>query len=179
MNLYITSDCPLQSAKILDDKNIVKMLLDSAQILSTAIIENSGEDFNKVEHSSLKTKKVSVTYYYKDIKLPSPTRKTHPCVNWADKTHSNYGWVYRYFHELCNQYKLRNGSNHELFKLNRYFISGSDFMPAGPLTKFVNCAGNAGLNIDYRDMDNTLTAYKFYLADKWDLDSNIVTWYGK
>jgi len=177
MNLYITSKCPIESAKNLDDKSVLKMLLDSSQIMSTVIMKNSKEEFNLVNYTNIKDKKLKVKYYFHTLNIPSPSRKDHPCVKWSENTHSNYGWVCRYFYKLCDEYRTRYGINHELFNLRKYFLSGSNIIKAGPLTHFVNCAGNSDLNIDYRDLNDTIKAYKLYLCDKWDLAPDTTTWY--
>jgi malate/lactate dehydrogenase len=40
MNIFATSPCPIQSAKALDDKRIVKMCSESLQLLVTALHAN-------------------------------------------------------------------------------------------------------------------------------------------
>lgn len=36
MNIFVTSECPEQAAKFLDDKRVVKMCAESVQMLATA-----------------------------------------------------------------------------------------------------------------------------------------------
>jgi hypothetical protein len=48
MNIFVTSICPIESVQALDNKRLIKMILESAQILSTAIWLNS-----KQSHSEL------------------------------------------------------------------------------------------------------------------------------
>jgi hypothetical protein len=41
MNIFVTSLCPRISAQVLDNKRVVKMVLETAQLLSAAIFINS------------------------------------------------------------------------------------------------------------------------------------------
>jgi hypothetical protein len=43
MNIFVTSDCPKLSAQALDNKRVVKMVLETAQLLSTAIFINNND----------------------------------------------------------------------------------------------------------------------------------------
>jgi len=59
VNIFITDISPLISAQSLDDKRVVKMVLESAQLLSSAIFINTG-------------------FIYSDIYRP--THLHHPCT---------------------------------------------------------------------------------------------------
>ena len=62
MNIFVTSNCPKLSAQALDNKRVVKMVLETAQLLSTAIFINS-----------------TITY----DNLYKPTHVKHPCTIWT------------------------------------------------------------------------------------------------
>ena len=62
MNIFVTSNCPILSAQALDNKRVVKMVLETAQVLSTAIFINSGITYDGI---------------YK------PTHLKHSCTIWA------------------------------------------------------------------------------------------------
>ena len=66
MNIFATNSDPALAAKFLDDKRVVKMCLESAQLLCTAVIECGGEAPYKSIH------------------------KNHPCSIWVRKSRSNY-----------------------------------------------------------------------------------------
>lgn len=177
MNIYVTDDCPVKSAKNLDTNSVVKMLKDSSQIISTVLLTNCDLPFELVNYSCLKDKKIKVACYYKNLRLPQPQRPTHPWVEWTELSHSNYAWMFRFYHALCEEYNLIFDKQHELNNLKRFFLTGSQIMEMGPQTSFVNCAGISELGIDYRDLTDAKKAYKLLLIDKWELDPNEETWY--
>lgn len=81
------------------DKHVVKMVLEYAQLLSTAHRELDGESVNPILYKS--------------------THKNHPCAIWARQTSDNYGMLYCMFYHLSKEYEYRYGKMHQSFyKLN-------------------------------------------------------------
>ena len=70
------------------------MIVESAQLLSTAHFENDG---------------VIVGY--------KPTHKNHPCAIFTRKTSGNYEWVYNHFVALCDEFTRRKGKVHKTSEL--------------------------------------------------------------
>ena len=68
MNIFVTSNCPKLSAQALDNKRVVKMVLENAQLLSTAIFINSDIIYNR---------------------LYKPTHLKHLCTIWAAESLAN------------------------------------------------------------------------------------------
>lgn len=62
MNIFVTDQCPIISAQALDNKRVIKIVMETAQLLSTAIFMNS-----------------SVRYDH----LYKPTHQKHPCTIWT------------------------------------------------------------------------------------------------
>lgn len=77
------------SAKLLDDKRVVKMILETTQLLSNALFLN-GE-----------------TPVYK------PTHLKHPCTIWAAKSSGNWLWLKEYGLALSKEYTKRYGKIHK------------------------------------------------------------------
>ncbi|MCP3700806.1 MAG: hypothetical protein GY920_20255 [Aliivibrio sp.] len=155
MNIFVTSKCPTKAAKFLDDKRVVKMVLESAQMLSTAITEHGGKAPYK------------------------PTHKNHPCNVWARKTRANYLWLLNHFIALANEYTSRYQKIHKSFNLLPQLLHGAEHIPNGKLTPFANCAAHAELGLSYKHIKDIEKAYQLYLNDRWDTDKRIPTWYGE
>lgn len=92
MNIFATSSCPVESAQALADKHVVKMIVESAQILSTALITVWGFKPGSVIGG--------VTLY-------RPTHAYHPCVKWAGESVANMRWLARHGIALCDEYSMR------------------------------------------------------------------------
>ena len=79
MNIFVTDPCPKISAQNLDNKRVVKMLLESAQLLSTAITLNGGKGIYK------------------------PTHIHHPCTKWVAHSYQNWLWLFRHMCHLQDE----------------------------------------------------------------------------
>ena len=92
MNIFFTHHCPDASARDHCDKHLVKMILETAQLLSTA--------------HHLEGDPADVPGIYK------PTHRNHPSAVWVRETSSNYTWAYDLFVALCREYSVRYGRVH-------------------------------------------------------------------
>lgn len=93
MNIFVTSVCPVKSAQDHCDVHIRKMIVEIAQLLSTAHFEIDG----------------NVVGY-------KPTHKNHPCAIWVRETSGNYYWAYMHFAALCDEYTFRTKKVHKTEK---------------------------------------------------------------
>ena len=98
MNIFYLSDDPRDAAIMQCDRHVVKMILESAQLLSTAHREVDGD-------------------YWADANgLYKRTHKNHPSAVWARESHENYQWLYRHFYALCDEYRYRYGKEHKTWQ---------------------------------------------------------------
>jgi len=89
MNIFYISTDPVRAAVWQCDKHVVKMILESAQMLCTAHHEFGNHDVPyKVAH------------------------RNHPSTIWARESAANYRWLYRHFKALSDEYTLRYGKVH-------------------------------------------------------------------
>lgn len=155
MNIFVSNSCPFESARFLDDKRVVKMVLESAQMLSTAIHCVGGYGPYKKTHVN------------------------HPCSVWARRSAENYHWLLSHFKALCNEYTRRYGKTHKCEQYLELFWKGMSIMPQGGLTPFANCAANESIGVSFKDVKDVPSAYKRYLYARWINDKREPTWYGQ
>ena len=91
MNIFATDPDPIISALALDDKRVVKMTLESAQIICSALILRG------------------LTAPYK------PTHLKHPCVMWAAESIHNISWLLRHHVALAHIYSHIYGRVHSSY----------------------------------------------------------------
>lgn len=115
MNIFILDRDPTLAAKQQCDKHVVKMILESAQMLSTV---------HHFTNSSIKDR------------LYKPTHKNHPCTKWVGESTSNYQWLYRHFIALCQEYTRRYGKTHLTEQKMGNLLSTIPDLPTGELTDF-------------------------------------------
>lgn len=94
MNIFHLDDNPEQAAKYLCNKHIVKMILETAQILSTVVRLYNLEDKSSIE-------------------LYKKTHANHPCVKWAFKSKSHFEWLCKHGLAMCDEYQIRYNKIHK------------------------------------------------------------------
>lgn len=154
MNIFATSQCPTQSAKFLDDKRCIKMCLESAQLLSTALRVHGykGADVYRIAHLN------------------------HPSSKWTRATRGNYQWLLAHFKALCVEYTRRTGKTHASSKLLSVFEANANLIPDGERLPFSNNARNLEKGVDYTIEPDVHLAYRKYLSDRWVSDKRPPAW---
>ena len=115
MNIFVVADNehPRLSAIQLCDKHIIKMPLETAQMLSTAHRVLCG----KLKMSPSVTGKRVVRYWVlpdeREQSLYKAVHVNHPCTVWARKTLGNFIWLYDHGIALCNEFEKRFGNVHK------------------------------------------------------------------
>ena len=94
MNIFYFDDSPIECALAQPDKMLVKMPLETAQMLCTAHRELDGDE------------------YADEVGLYKRAYWNHPCTVWARERQGNYTWLYKHFIALGNEYKYRYGREH-------------------------------------------------------------------
>ena len=153
MNIFAFDKCPMQSALWLDDIRKNKMILESAQMLSTA-----------------------VRWLDPDTTLPvyKLAYINHPCSKWARKSRANFKWLLSHMSWLFNQKSGEHKSARLIPEFQKYADNG-DF-PDEYLTPFANCARNLERGVDYSDVDDVHQAYRMYMNDRWKERNITLTW---
>lgn len=153
MNIFVFDPNPKQSALWLDDVRQNKMILETAQLLSTAIYANSD---------------TTPAGVYR------PTHKAHPCTVWVKSSRGNFSWAVNYLEELG---KVRNPS-HKSLELLSYFkdFQETGWFPSEDRTPFANCARNKSQGLDFTSVKDTFKAYRRYIAERWKNDTIKLSW---
>ena len=95
MNIFYFDDCPTKCAQAQPDKMLVKMPLETAQMLCTAHRELDGDNNWAEENGLYKT-----------------AYKNHPCTIWTRECSANYRWLYEHFLALGDEYTYRYDKVH-------------------------------------------------------------------
>ena len=93
------------------DKHCVKMILEYAQLLSTAHRVLDGTEKTEMTKNNRKIKRWYLTDKRDEV-LYKSTHINHPSAIWARESSGNYVWLYRLFCELCDEYTRRYGKVH-------------------------------------------------------------------
>ena len=117
MNIFVLDKNPTIAAQMMCDRHIPKMIVESAQMLSTAHRLLDG----KPEKRPSKSGKTIQTYYTFDDERDNlyylAVHKYHPCTTWTAESKSNYQWHYEHFNAMADEYEYRRDKQHNTWKL--------------------------------------------------------------
>lgn len=162
MNIFILNQSAILSAQQQCDKHVVKMVLESAQMLSTAHRLLDGKEHIRKSVSGKRNVKYwemgSSTLESKLYKVAHPN---HPCTIWTIESSENYNWHYEHFVALCEEYQYRYGKTHlSDSKLRETLKKLPKNIKQGGLTQFKLAMGS---NPECIDINNPVESYrKFY-----------------
>ena len=138
MNIFLLDTDIEQCAKYHCDQHIGKMILESAQLLCTA----------------LNQKGFSTPYRSTHVK--------HPCMLWAGESFDNFQWLVRLSYALNDEYRWRydKDKDHAAGAVIKQ-IEGCEFISRG-LTTFAQA-----MPTEYKDQNDSVAAYRrYYCAEK-------------
>ena len=113
MNIFYLDKNPQKCAEMHVDKHCVKMILEYAQLLSTAHRVLDGVLTDGVSQSGRK-RKLYVLKDSRDSVLYSATHINHPSAVWCRQSDSNYMWLAELLEECCKEYSYRYGKIHKV-----------------------------------------------------------------
>lgn len=156
MNIFVLHSDPRKAAIAHCDKHVIKMILESAQMLSTAC-RVSGLDVG-----------------YK------ATHKNHPCTLWVSRSLDNWRWLKSLAFWLNEEYKLRflHVSNHKswdvIAALPEPEIAGIGLTPFA-----------LAMPVQYQKIDDPVASYRaYYMGEKaaiakWRFPASKPDWFGE
>jgi len=160
MNIFYFDKCPVKSAIAQPDKMLVKMPLETAQMLSTAHRVLDGDS------------------YADSVGLYKQAFVNHPCTIWARQCVINYSWLYRHFIALGEEYTYRYGKVHaSLSKLSKALEPHPENIDASPVMSPIAQA----MPEKYKN-DNPIIAYRNYCINekhyaKWEKGTSKPKWW--
>ena len=142
MNIFLLDEDPKKCAEQHTDKHVVKMILESVQMMSSAVRIAGIDSGYRLTH------------------------KNHPCSIWVRKSLSNYNWLKQLVEELNAEYKYRYGKdiNHKSYDVMKTLPEPN--IPDIGLTEFA-----LAMPEKYKN-DNAVVAYRnYYKGEKKHLFS--------
>jgi len=141
MNIFVLDSEPALAAQMQCDQHVVKMVLESAQMLSTAYHMRTGQ------------------------RGPyAPAFQKHPCTLWVAESAGNFAWLVAHGSALAHEYTFRFGKQHKAFEVISW--CGARFsdisFPRSELMPFALAMPEV-----YRDTSDPVQSYRrYYLGDK-------------
>lgn len=140
MNIFILDTDVKKCAEYHNDKHVVKMILESAQLLCGV---------HHMTESSMD---------YVPYKL---SHKNHPCSIWARENMSNYLWLCELGLELCKEYTYRYGRRHKSQEVIEWCIENRPTIPEDDFT-----TPPKAMPEEYKVNDVVQSYRNYYCGDK-------------
>lgn len=155
MNVFVLSRDHEERARYHCDIHVNKMLMESAQLLNTALHKNGADN--------------SHVFY-------QPTHKNHPWTKWAARRYANWEWLFDHTTALAEEFLRRSDSDSHktIDKIESVWVDRFDgpadregwlgryFDEDGDRTRFPQCFDD-----QYKIADDPVQAYRdYYVAEK-------------
>jgi hypothetical protein len=121
MNIFYIDSNPAQAAQWMVDKHVVKMILESAQLLSTAHRVIDGVEYSGSTDSGRKAKRWLLLDDRENL-MYKATHINHPSAVWVRKSVENYNWLVDHFFALMWEYNYRYEKQHKCFGELSYIL---------------------------------------------------------
>lgn len=112
MNIFYLDKAPKVAAELHCDKHVVKMIIEYAQLMSTAHrILDGTEYMDKTANGRNIRRWLHENSNYENT-LYKASHINHPSAKWTRESAYNYNYVYKLFCALCDEYTYRYGKVH-------------------------------------------------------------------
>jgi len=173
MNIFYLDNDPKVCAEMHNDKHCIKMILEYAQLLSTAHRVLDGTLSIGLSETGRKQTRY-VLPDGRESKLYVATHINHPSAIWCRQSYANYVWLSKLLTELCREYTYRYGKVHkvELSGLEEELMYPPMNIPAhAPFTE-----PTPAMPDDVKVAGDSIASYKnYYINNK----QHLASWRGK
>ena len=152
MNIFVTDPSPYASAQCLPAKHVVKMPLETCQMLSIVCSDKWGHGYgqlHRINGEPYKTEKGAF--------------RNHPCTIWANESIINTWWLVAHGISLCAEYTHRYGKVHSCEKT---ILEAGSIIPLHKPTTPSSFTRAMPDEYKHDTSIDTFTAYKNYIRSK-------------
>jgi hypothetical protein len=165
MNIFYLDENPQTCAQMHLDKHVVKMILEYAQLLSTAHRLLDGELYVEKSKSGRNIDRYALPDPELEKLLFKASHVKHPSAIWCRANVQNYMWLAELLEWTCVEYTHRYGKVHSVERSGLMQALKNNFprnLPIGPLT-----APPPAMPDDCKIAGDSLRSYhKYYLEKK-------------
>jgi len=148
MNIFVLDENPVDAAKAMDCVRVPKMVVESAQMMASALRRHGATD------EQMPLTKAGRPYL--------GGYKNHPCTIWAGDSRANFEWLAAHAVALSWEYWFRFSKKHACAGPIKNMVFLGKLIPEGELTPFA-----LAMPDEYKD-DDVVKAYRAYYHSKVD-----------
>jgi len=158
MNVFYLHEDPKTCAEMHIDKHCVKMIIEYAQLMSTAHRVLDGLEYEGRTKNGRKIKRFLATDIARELTLYKVCHINHPSAIWARASAKNYNWLYEMWSHLCDEFTYRYGKIHlSDSKLRKMLKDAPTNIPFNEFTEPTQAMPD-----DVKVIGDSITAYRQY-----------------
>lgn len=143
------------------DRHVVKMIIEYAQLLSTAHRIRDGQEYYDLTANNRKIKRWRLPDD-REQRLMKASHVNHPSNVWARANHLNYKWLYEMWVHLLDEYTYRYGKVHACARLKDDLAKLPEKIPVG----LSETEPTPAMPDDCKITNNSLASYHKYYNEK-------------
>lgn len=168
MNIFYLDREVSKCAEYHNDKHVVKMILEYAQLLSTAHRVIDGEQYLDKTANGRSIKRWRMEDNTLETVLYKATHINHPSAIWVRQSNNNYNWLMCLFQSLLTEYTYRYGKIHATDRLVYFLRKPPKNIPVSYLTQ-----PTPAMPDEYKVQGDSLQSYRnYYIGAK----NNMAKW---
>lgn len=160
MNVFYLDPDPKKCAEMHCDKHVVKMIIEYAQLLSTAHRVLDGTEYYDKTANGRNIKRWFLPDD-RELNLYKASHVNHPSNIWVRQSVQHYNWLYQLWYQLCKEYTHRYEKEHLTFTklknilgMNPNKLNNAGFVQPTPAMP------------DYCKKGTSLESYRFYYIEE-------------
>jgi hypothetical protein len=157
VNIFYIDVDPTKAAQGMVDKHVVKMILESAQLLSTSHRLLDGTQVEGMSKTGRKAKRWILGDSRQDV-LYQATHINHPSAVWCRQSVENYSWLVEHFFALMDEYTHRYNKKHACAGDLSYMLQS----PPHKLKDYDWTPMPSAMADEYKISNDALTNYRNY-----------------
>jgi hypothetical protein len=157
MNIFYLSKDPVQAAEWMVDKHVVKMILESAQLLCTAHRVLDGQETVGKSATGRNVKRWILPDARETV-LYSATHINHPSAVWCRQAVMNYNWLADHMFALLFEYTHRYNKEHKVQGELSYMLQSPPFA----LKKYEMTEMPSAMADEYKISNDPIVNYRNY-----------------
>jgi hypothetical protein len=160
MNIFYLDNNVKTCAEYHNDKHVVKMILEYAQLLSTAHRVLDGNEYIDAS-SGRRIKRWRLGNESMENMLYKASHINHPSAIWVRQSNNNYNWLMCLFQDLLQEYTHRYGKIHATDRLVYWLRQPPANIPVGYFTQ-----PTPAMPDEYKVPDSVQSYRNYYIGAK-------------
>jgi hypothetical protein len=170
MNIFYLHNDPKTCAEMHNNKHTVKMIIEYAQLMSTAHRLIDGEEYTELTANGRNIKRWRLSDDRESI-LHKASHINHPSAIWVRQSSTNYYWLFNLWSALMKEYTYRYGKKHACERLHNYLYFCPTNIAEAPFTE-----PTPAMPDEVKVAGDSIASYRsYYINNK----KHLANWQGK